>query len=215
MNIVVLGQPASGKGTQAELLTKKLQLAYLEMGDVLREVTKKKTPFSKKIDWIMHKKGVLVSDAIIKKVASDWLDKREALKGIVFDGYPRKLSQYQDLEEMLEVRGMKIDKVIYLDVSDEISIKRIESRRICSRCDAEYNLITKPPRKSQLCDQCQVRLSQRQDDKPEVVKKRLKVYHQLTEPLIDYVRQQRILIEIDGERPIEAIHQDIMDRLKQ
>ncbi len=215
MNIIILGQPASGKGTQAELLAKKLQLAYLEMGDVLREIVKEKTPFGKKIDRIMHQKGVLVSDAIIKKVASDWLDKREALKGIVFDGYPRKLSQYQDLEEMLEARGMKIDKVIYLDVSDDTSVKRIDSRRVCSQCDAEYNLITKPPRKNQLCDQCQVKLNQRKDDKPEVVKKRLKVYHQLTEPLINYVRRKGILMEVDGERSIRAIHQDIMARLKQ
>ena len=215
MNFIVLGPQASGKGTQAELLAKELGLDYLEMGEVLREIAKQKTPFGKKINQIMHQQGVLVPSSIIKKVVNSWLDKVKAGKGIVFDGYPRKVSQYQDLEGILAKRKTKIDKVIYLKVSEMTSIKRISSRRVCPKCDKEYNLITKPPKKDKLCDLCQVKLVLRQDDKPKIVKKRLETYHRLTEPLINQVRQQGILIEIDGERPVEVIHQEIRERLNQ
>ncbi|HUV42690.1 MAG TPA: nucleoside monophosphate kinase [Patescibacteria group bacterium] len=215
MNFIVLGPQASGKGAQAELLAKKLGFAHLEMGEVLREIAKQKTSLGEKINQIIYQQGTLVPDSVIKKVANSWLDKVKTSKGIVFDGYPRKLSQYQDLEKILTERGTKINKVIHLKVIEMTSIKRISSRRVCPKCDKEYNLVTRPPKKDKLCDFCQVKLVLRQDDKPKIVKKRLETYHRLTEPLINYVRQQGILIEIDGERPIEVIHQEIMKRLNQ
>lgn len=215
MNIVVLGLPASGKGTQAELLAKKLGLYYLEMGEVLREIAKEKTPLGKEVNRIVYQEGGLVPDKAMRQIVGKILAGIKFDKGIVFDGYPRKLSQYQDLEKMLANRGNKIDRVFFLKVSQETIIKRISSRRVCPRCDSEYNLITRPPKKGELCDQCQVKLIQRQDDKPEIVKKRLETYRRLTIPMIEYVRQQGILEEIDGERSIEVIYQDLLGRLKQ
>lgn len=215
MNIVVLGLPASGKGTQAELLANKLGLYYLEMGEVLREIAKEKTSLGKEVNRIVYQEGGLVPDKAMRQIVGKLLAEIKPDKGIVFDGYPRKLSQYQDLEKMLANRGAKIDKVFFLKVSRETIIKRISSRRVCPRCDSEYNLITRPPKKNKLCDQCQVKLIQRQDDKPGIVKKRLETYRRLTIPMIKHVRQQGILEEVDGERPIEVIHQDIMNRLEQ
>jgi len=214
MNIIVLGPQASGKGTQAGLLAKKLGLQHLELGGILREKTKEKSALAKEIDLIMNKKGILVPDPIVKQITSEWIDKHGIERGIVFDGPPRNITQYQDIEEILAGRKEKIDKVIYLKVSRETSIKRIVSRRVCPQCDREYNLITKPPLRDELCDQCKKKLVQRQDDTPEVVNKRLAVYSQLTEPLIEYIRNQGILEEVDGERPIEVIHQDILARLE-
>lgn len=215
MILLFLGPPASGKGTQAELVAKELNLQYFEAGDVLREIVKEKSPFGQKIDRIMNQEGKLLPDQIMDQVVAKWLAKAEIRNGVVFDGYPRKLSQYPTWQKMLAEKREKVDKAIYLKVSQETSVERITSRRVCPQCDAEYNLITEPPRKKGLCDQCQKKLVQRQDDKPEVVKKRLKTYRQLTEPLIKHIRQQGILMEVDGERPIEVIHQDIMERLKQ
>jgi len=214
MNLVVLGLPASGKGTQAELLADKLGLYYLEMGEVLRKIAKEKTPLGKEVNRIVYQEGGLVPDEAMRQIVGKLLTEIKPEKGIVFDGYPRKLSQYQDLEKMLANRGTKINKVFFLKVSRETIIKRISSRRVCPRCDSEYNLITRPPKKDELCDQCRVKLIQRQDDKSEIVKKRLETYRRLTIPMIKHVRQQGILEEVDGERPIEVIYQDIIDRLK-
>lgn len=214
MNFVVLGLPASGKGTQAELLAKKLGLYYLEMGEVLRKIAKEKTPLGKEVNRIIYQEGGLVPGKAMRQIVGKLLAEIKSDKGIVFDGYPRKLSQYQDLKKMLANWGTKINKVFFLKVSRETVIKRISSRRVCPRCDSEYNLITRPPRKDELCDKCQVKLIQRQDDKEEIVKKRLETYRRVTIPMLRHIRQQGILIEINGERTIEVIHQDIMDRLK-
>jgi len=215
MNIIFLGPPASGKGTQAELIAKELDLQYFEAGDVLREIAEEKTPLGQEIDRIMNQEGKLLPDQIMDQVAAQWLAKTKIKKGVVFDGYPRKLSQYPTLQKMLAEKGEKINKVIYLEVSEQTSIKRISSRRVCPQCDAEYNLLTKRPKENELCDQCQKKLIQREDDAPAVVKERLKTYYQLTQPLIGFIRKQGILIEVDGERPIKVIYQDVLNRLKQ
>jgi len=149
MNVVFLGPPASGKGTQAELMAKKLNLQYFEAGNVLREIAEGKTPLTEEINRVMHEEGKLLPDEIMNRVVSQWLASRDVRKGVVFDGYPRKLSQYHSLQRMLIERGTKVDKVIYLKVSQEVSIKRISSRRICPKCDREYNLITEKPKKDE------------------------------------------------------------------
>ena len=213
MNLVFLGPPASGKGTQAELVAKTLQHQYFEAGEVLREIAKKKSSLAQKIDQIMNQEGKLLPDEIMNQVVDQWLISRDLKKGIIFDGFPRKLSQYLVFQERLAEKKTKIDQVVFLKVSSAVSIKRISSRRVCPKCDGEYNLITQKPKKDELCDQCQLKLGQRQDDQSEVVRKRLEVYQQNTQPLIDYIRKQGLLLEVDGERPIETIHQEIMKRL--
>lgn len=214
MNIIVLGPQASGKGTQARLLAKKLSLQHLELGSLLRKKAREKSALGREIYQILNQKGTLVSDQIIKQIVDGWLDKQGIKKGIVFDGPPRNRRQYHDIDEMLARRRAKIDKVIFLKVSRETSIRRIVSRRVCPECSNEYNLVTKPPKRDELCDQCQKRLVQRQDDMPKVVERRLATYYRLTKPLIDYIRKQGNLEEVDGERSIEVIHQDIMSRIR-
>jgi adenylate kinase len=215
MNLLFLGPPASGKGTQAELVAKAFHLFYFEAGEVLREKVKGKSSLAQKIDQVMNQEGKLVPVEIMNRVVEEWLRGRDLSHGVVFDGFPRKLSQYLVLEKMLAKKKAKIDRAIFLKVSQAVSIKRISSRRVCPQCDAEYNLVTNKPKKDELCDRCQLQLKQRQDDQPEVVKRRLIIYQQNIQPLIAYLRQKDLLLEIDGERPIKTIHQEIMRRLQQ
>ncbi len=214
MKIIFLGPPGSGKGTQAKLMAKKLQAQYFESGDVLREKAKEKSALGQEIDRLLNQEGKYVPDEMMKAIVSDWLSKANLDEEMVFDGYPRTKDQYLVFQEMLVAKGVKIDKVIYLRVNEKEVIKRLSARRICSQCDLEFNLVTKLPKKDELCDQCQEKLIQRQDDAPEIIKKRLEIYNQLTKPLVEFVRQQGILEEVDGERPIEVIHQDILARLE-
>lgn len=214
MILIVLGPQASGKGTQAKLLVKELGCRYFESGDFLREKAKGKTSLAQKINRLINQRGVLVPDDIMKRLVNQWLNKAGVEKSIVFDGHPRNISQYHTLGKILASMGTKIDRVIYLHVSRKVSIERMSARRICPQCGAEYNLITKLPKRDELCDRCQKKLIQRQDDAPEVIKRRLAVYYQRTQPLIRMTRQQGILEEIDGERPIKEIYRDIKARLK-
>lgn len=213
MNIVFLGPPGSGKGTQAKLMVKKLNSQYFESGDVLREIAQEKSVLGRKIYKIIYKEGKYVPDNIMRQIVSDWLDKSDIDKGIVFDGYPRTINQYLDFEEALGKKGGRVKRVIYLEISDKEIIRRLSARRICPQCDLEFNLVTKPPKKDELCDQCQKKLIQRKDDSVEIIEKRLKTYYQSTKPLVEHIRQKGILEEIDGERPIEVIHRDIVTRL--
>jgi len=214
MKIIFLGPPGSGKGTQAKLIVKKLNLQYFESGDILREKAREEDTLGREIDRIIHQEGKYMPDKMVVEIVKGWINKDRLEQGIIFDGFPRTLNQYQDLQKVLTEKGSGIDQVIYLKVSEEESIRRLSARRICLQCDFEFNLVTKPPKKDELCDQCQKKLIQRKDDAPEIIKKRLQTYYQLTRPLVESVRQQGILEEIDGERSIDEIHQDILERIK-
>ena len=214
MNIIFLGPPGSGKGTQAKLIVKKLNLQYFESGDILREKAQERNALGQEIDRIIHQEGKYMSDKMMAEIVRGWINEAKLEPGIIFDGFPRTLDQYQDFQKVLTEKGSEIDQVIYLKVSEEESIRRLSARRICPQCDLEFNLVTKPPKKDELCDQCQKKLIQRKDDAPGIIKKRLQTYYQLTSPLIESVRQQGILEEVDGERSINEIHQDIFERIK-
>lgn len=214
MNIIIMGPAGSGKGSQAKLLVKKLNYQYFECGDVLREKSREKSPLGRKIDRIIHQKGELVPDEIMAKIVDNWLEKIDIRRGIIFDGFPRNLSQYRLLKKILAVRNLKIDRVISLKVSKEVSIQRLSKRRICPKCDLEYNLVTKPPKEDELCDQCRVKLIQRQDDTPRVIETRLAIYRKTTSRLVEFIHREGILEEIDGERPVEPIFAEILARLK-
>lgn len=213
MNIIFLGPPGSGKGTQAKLVVKKFNYQYFESGNLLREKAKEESDIGRKIKEILEEGG-LISDEDMVKIVNDWLDKTEIKQGIVFDGYPRTLNQFKDLLLMLSRKRLKVDKVIYVKLSAEETIRRLTARRICPQCDAEFNLITKSPKQDEICDQCQTKLIQREDDTVTTVNKRLSFQWPQTQTLIDFIRQQGILEEVDGERPIEVIHQDILARLE-
>jgi adenylate kinase len=214
MIFLVLGAPGSGKGTQAKLLVKKLGYNYLQTGEVCREIAKEDSPLGRKIDEMMHQKGLLVPDALMHKIVKSWIAEVGVKKGIVFEGYPRNVVQYRVWREMLSENEVQPDLVFYLKVGQKAIIKRSSARRICPQCSLEYNLITKPPKKEGVCDQCQAKLIHRKDDYPEVVERRIKTFNRVTRPLVDVVRKDEILEEVDGERSIEAIHQDIMGRIK-
>ena len=213
MIIIFLGPPGSGKGTQAKLLHQKLGGFYFEGGDVLRRKAEENSPLGKKIKETIYQQGKLVPDNLMKKILEDWLADKDIKKGIIFDGFPRSLAQYQILKEILFKKGEKITKVIFLKVSEPVLVSRLSSRRICPKCGLEFNLITKPPKNDEICDSCGTKLIQRADDTPEVIKARLKTYFEKTQPLVDLAKKEKVLEEMDGERKIEEIHQEILERI--
>ncbi len=212
MNLIVLGPQGSGKGTQAKLLVSKLGLVYLEMGDVLRELASKKTPLGEKIASFQSQ-GKLVTDEIIVEVLKSFLTEENFKKGVLFDGFPRNLSQTGLLEDELKNYQVKIDKVIFLNISFQESLKRLKARRICPTCGTNYNLVTMPPKNGELCDQCGSQLIARSDETDEVIKERLAVYQKETLPLIEAYRQKGILLEVNGEQSVGTIHLEILKNL--
>lgn len=210
MNLIVLGPQGSGKGTQAEMLAKKFDLNRVETGRILRQIAESDHPWGKRIKDMMLR-GVLVSDDILMAVLKETLTK-SAPNGYVFDGTPRNLAQYDLIKEILAGRGEKIDRVIMLSISEPEVIKRISSRRTCAKCGKVYNLVTNPPVAENKCE-CGGELVQREDDSPEAIKKRLEAYRKMTLQVVEKAREEGVLWEIDGERAIETIHEEIVRRL--
>jgi len=214
MNIIILGPQGSGKGTQAEKLVEKYQLAYVEMGEILRKIVKEDSPLGNKVNEVMNIQGKLVPDEIIFEVINNYLKNIGKLDGILFDGFPRLIPQAQYFDKFLTERGKKADLLIYLALPREESIKRLTSRIICEKCGAVFNLITQPPKKPSVCDICGGKLITRIDETPEKINARLEEFAKHTLPMIEYYRQKGIVEEIDGDRPIETIFEDIVGRLK-
>ena len=207
MKIVMLGPPGSGKGTYASRLTKMLGIPHISTGDMVREEIKAQTEIGKKIKEY-NDRGELVPDEIIIKLLAERLKKADAKKGFILDGFPRTLRQAEALEKLSE-----IDLVINLNVPDEIIIQRLSNRLICKRCGAIYNRLTLKPKVNGVCDVCGGELYQREDDKPEVIRERLKVYKRSTEPLIEYYRRKGLLRDVycnDLMTPPEVIVERIM-----
>lgn len=211
LNLIFLGPPGAGKGTQADLLANQYGYIKVSTGDILREAVKNKTPLGKKAESYM-KRGELVPDDIMLGLIEDTIKKIG--NGFILDGFPRTLPQAKGLEEILKKNGLQIHKVIFIDVSDDVIIQRLSSRRVCPNCKATYNLISNPPKKDEICDQCGTNLIQRPDDNPDVIKTRLKVYRAHTQPLIDFYAMKNILIKIDGEGTPDEISNAIARALK-
>jgi adenylate kinase len=208
MNIILLGPQGSGKGTQAESLAKDFGLYHLSMGEELRKEIKNKTAIGKKVESIMAR-GELVPTEITTLIASNIAKSKEAKKGILFDGYPRSADQW-----LYASKNFKFDAAIELNLSEEESIRRIASRRMCPKCGKNYNIIFLKPKVAGQCDIDNTKLVQRDDDKPNEIKKRLEIYHSQTEPLKKEYKKLGILHVIDGNQPIEKVHKDILVILK-
>lgn len=209
MNIVILGSPASGKGTQAELIAKEFNLFHFQTGDLARELAEKDARIREIVD-----SGKLVPENEMTIYALDYLHKKKSdLKDILFEGFPRFISQYEALENFLRAKGDDIDAVISLEISQEEAIRRISARRVCSSCGKTYNLVTNPPPSENICT-CGGELVQRKDDSPESVEVRFEYYKENTKELIDYLGKEGKLIIVDGERPIDVIFEDIKKRLE-
>jgi adenylate kinase len=211
MNIIIFGPQGSGKGTQAELLAREYGLTYFDAGRYLRKLAEKNT----RIDNLVNKEGKLLPDDEIFAYTEKYLeDNHTEGNNILFDGYPRSVKQYDLLKGYLGKKGTKINYAILLDVNEGISVKRLAARRSCRVCGKIYNLITEPPTNDMTCG-CGGKLFQREDDKPEAIKKRLELYKTQTQPLIESYQKEGILMKIDGEQPIEAIFNEITSKIKE
>jgi adenylate kinase len=208
LNLVLLGPPGAGKGTQAERLTSDFGLPYYATGDILREAVRDETELGREAKSYMDS-GDLVPDDLICQVIMDRIDQAEAEDGFLLDGFPRNNEQADILEKALERRGRKLNAVLLIDAPDEEVIKRISGRRVCVKNQHVYHVDFDPPKHDDVCDQDGSRLIQRDDDKPETVKKRLDVYHAQTKPLIDYYDGRSLLRRFDGSRSPSEVHDHI------
>jgi len=211
LNIILLGCPGAGKGTQAKLIEKKYNIKQISTGDILREEVKKGTELGLKVKEYMDK-GELVPDEIVIKIVEKRL--KNCKNGFILDGFPRTLNQALKLDEILEKLDMKIDAVINIEVSEDEVIRRLAYRRSCRKCGAVYNLIYNPPKNDEICDFCNEPLYQRDDDKEDVVRRRFKVYKESTEPLINFYKEKGILYTINGERDVDEVFNSIAEILE-
>lgn len=199
MNIILLGPPGVGKGTIASKLSKKMRVPHIATGDMLRENVAKKTELGEKAENYMDR-GLLVPDELVIEMIKERLKRKDCKKGFILDGFPRTINQADEISN-----AAKVDKVINLQASDDIIVKRLSRRRVCSQCGFIYHLDFIKPNREGFCDNCSGTLYQREDDKPETVKKRLKVYEKQTEPLIKYYQDKDILVDVDGSGTPEEV----------
>jgi adenylate kinase len=202
--IVLLGPPASGKGTQAAQLREALKLPHVASGDLFRENIKNKTDLGLKAKAYMDR-GELVPDDVTIAMVMERLSRPDCAPGALLDGFPRTLAQAEALDRALAARGDRISMVPYITVPDEVLVERVSGRRLCRVCGESYHIRFKPPRQPGVCDKDGGELCQRDDDMPETVRKRLQVYWEQTSPLIDYYRRKGVLVEINGDQPIDAV----------
>ena len=212
MKIIMLGAPGAGKGTQAKKIAEKYQIPHISTGDIFRANIKGGTDLGKKAKTFMDQ-GMLVPDEITIGMLMDRIGQEDCANGYVLDGFPRTIPQAESLTKALAERGEKVDYAINVDVPDENIINRMSGRRACLGCGATYHIKFNPPVKEGVCDTCGQELVLRDDDKPETVKKRLDVYHQQTQPLIDYYKNAEVLAEVDGTQPMDAVFQGIVEIL--
>jgi adenylate kinase len=215
MRILFLGAPGAGKGTQCKRLAAKLSLPHLSSGDLLREAVKAGTPAGVSAKEFMDK-GVLVPDEVLIKMFGEKLSSPDCKGGYILDGFPRNLAQAKSLDELLTSLNSNLSTVINLEVDDSLLTERICGRWTCSNkaCAAVYHVKFAPPKAEGKCDVCGSDLSQRADDKEELVKARLNTYREQTEPLIDYYTQKKILVTIQGEGDQDVIFNNILQSLK-
>jgi len=201
--LVLLGPPGSGKGTQAALLAERLGLEHISTGEILREEVELGTELGRKAKAYMDR-GELVPDALVIEMLRGRLDSSRS-RGFILDGFPRTISQAEALERMV-----RLDRVLNIHLSEEEVVRRLSARRVCKSCGRNYNLISNPPKVEGRCDACGGELIQRDDDKPEVIRRRYRVYEAETAPLKDFYRQRGLLVEVEGDRPIGAVFEEAL-----
>jgi adenylate kinase len=212
LNLVLLGPPGAGKGTQAKRLVEKHGLAHVSTGDILRSAIQQGTKLGLNAKGYMDR-GALVPDEVVVGIIRERLQAPDCRKGFVLDGFPRTVPQAEALERVLGVVGRKLDAAIALDVSDQTVIDRNTQRRSCPKCGTTYHLVSSPPMKPGVCDKDDTPLQQRPDDQPEQIKKRMAEYREKTEPLKAFYRSRGLLREVDGGQPPEAVEKKLAEAL--
>ncbi|WP_026493618.1 MULTISPECIES: adenylate kinase [unclassified Butyrivibrio] len=208
MKIIMLGAPGAGKGTQAKMIADKYSVPHISTGDIFRANIKNGTELGKKAKEFMDK-GQLVPDELTVEILLDRVAQDDCKNGYVLDGFPRTIPQADVLDKELTKLGDKVDYAINVDVPDENIIRRMSGRRACLKCGATYHIEHIPPKQEGICDTCGSELVQRDDDKPETVKNRLSVYHEQTQPLIDYYTKKNILKTVDGTKDMQEVFNEI------
>ncbi len=208
MNLILLGAPGAGKGTQAELLVKKLSIPAISTGNMLREAMNNGSQLGQQVKKIMEE-GSLVPDDVVLDIVAERVSKDDCANGFILDGVPRTLAQALALDE----RGIQIDHVVSIEIDDSVIEGRMTGRRVCSKCGASYHVVANPPKVEGVCDACGGELTIRKDDAAETVRHRLQVYHQQTEVLKSYYAKQNKLCMVEGNQSIENANRDILQAI--
>jgi len=206
--IAMFGPPGAGKGTQATFLSQKYGIPQISTGDILRDAVKQGTALGKKAQTYMNK-GALVPDDVVIGIIEERIEQKDCKNGFILDGFPRTIAQADALEKLLDKRKTPLSHVINLKVDNDELVKRSSARRVCRSCNAVYSLTVNPPRVDGRCDACGGELAQRDDDKEEVVRSRLKVYGEKTMPILDFYAKRKLLRDVDGSLPIEEVRKSI------
>ena len=209
MKIIMLGAPGAGKGTQAKKIAAKYEIPHISTGDIFRANIKEGTELGKKAKTYMDQ-GLLVPDELVVDLVVDRVNQEDCKNGYVLDGFPRTIPQAEALDKALAELGQKMDYAIDVDVPDENIVSRMSGRRACTGCGATYHIVYNPSKKGECCEVCGEKLILRDDDKPETVQKRLNVYHEQTQPLIDYYTKQSILRTVDGTQDMNDVFAEIV-----
>ena len=208
MNLILLGAPGAGKGTQAEMLTQQLGIPSISTGNMLREAMANGSALGKQVKAIMES-GALVPDDVILSIVAQRVAQPDCKNGFILDGVPRTLAQ----AEALDAKGIQINHVVSIEIDDAVIADRMTGRRVCGKCGASYHIVANPTKIDGICDLCGSAVSIRKDDAPETVHHRLEVYHASTEVLKDYYAKQNKLRLVHGNQSIEGVHQDILAAL--
>ena len=212
MKIIMLGAPGAGKGTQAKMIAQKYNIPHISTGDIFRANIKNETPLGLKAKSYIDQ-GLLVPDELTVDIALDRIHQEDCKNGYILDGFPRTIFQAECLDKDLTKNNQVINYVINVEVPDENIVERISGRRACIACGAVYHVVNAPAKTENICDKCGKELTLRNDDQPETVKDRLDVYHKQTQPLIDYYKVQKNLVEVNGTQSMEKVFQDIVQKL--
>lgn len=213
MRLILLGPPGAGKGTQAKRVIEEFDIPHISTGDIFRKNIKEKTELGQKVEGLLAE-GKLVPDELTIEIVWDRLDQEDCKNGFLLDGFPRTIPQAEALDGGLAKRGLKLDRVLNIDVDKDSLVKRLSGRRVCPNCGASYHIDNNPPKVEGICDVCQTPVIQREDDKEQTVLDRIKVYDSQTKPLVDFYNKQDLVFTVDGTLPIDEITNKLVTELK-